>query len=416
MGFIEKRTDVSKWLIHFVRDRDPQTDFPGDEEESDARVGNHLEPDASAISVLHEIVRIGGLLPGYSFREIGRGADSDIRTTIYGGLPAVCLTEAPLQGFAQYVQDRAQSARCAPYGVCLLKREVFAAGGRPVIYGLAGRDAPKLITDTAYERTIDTALLPLSEQFRFVAYDPGRAKPLDWTHEREWRWVATNEKRHSIWYDGPVGVGAYPGLSLFGGPADGAIFSKVGLITKTRDEAEALAASLLRYRDAEGNDFGVDYSESVLAQSFVIPLDEALKSGASRIEDLAPRYRLVASREEPSPDLVERIKAAVERAKAVSERAAGEFLVTARRTPSGHVADVCGGAWVVTDDSTSSVTAGLLACSLARPMGGEYYIVDAIGKAKGEQALSYHEAAATAACESLCADLGDIFYVHTWWD
>jgi hypothetical protein len=192
--------------------------------------------------------------------------------------------------------------------------------------------------------------------------------------------------------------------------------SRVGIITKTRAEASELAAILLRCRDAKGNDYGTPYSEAVLARSFVIPLDEALASGASRIEDLAPRFRLVASREEPTPELVDRVRAAIEKARAASNEAASDFLGTAPRTKSGHIRDIAGGAWVITEESTSPVIAALLSCSLAHPMAGLYYTVDAIGEIRGEQALSYHEAAANAACESLNVELGNIFFVRTWWD
>jgi hypothetical protein len=94
------RQDHTNWLIHFVRDRLPEQDFPGEtEEEYLHHVGAELEPDADAFCVLKTIIRLGGLYPGYSFRSG--------RTTIYGGEPVVCATEMPLYSFAKYVSDTA---------------------------------------------------------------------------------------------------------------------------------------------------------------------------------------------------------------------------------------------------------------------------------------------------------------------
>jgi hypothetical protein len=412
LTFIAKRSDVSEWLIHFVRDRDPDTDFPCEDEAFYAQRGN-LAVDAPAATVLRHILRTGGLRPAYSFRASSGGIANPVRTTIYGGKPVVCFTEAPLQGFGQYVAGRAKSQRCAPYGICLLKREVFAVGGRPVIYGLAGQGMPHVSEDSIRERIIDPEVLPLNEQFRYVAYDPTRVRPLDWTHEREWRWTPTDPERHRFWGEGPRGKDDYPGLPLFTGRERGGFFSRVGFIMNTREEAADLAAELLRYRDAGNNDDDTPYSRDLLALSFVVPLDDALACGESRIEDLAKAHMLVAAREDPTPDLLEHVRAAVAKAREVSTAAGTDFLATAPRTKDGHIADICGSADVVTTDSTSIVTAALLKCSLAEPRHGEYYVVDALGEHHREQALGYKEVVAQAACDCLAAELGDIFFVWT---
>lgn len=408
MSFINRRTDVSAWLIHFVRERVPETDFHFVTEDDDDSVYGGLEPDARAESVLKNIITIGGLLPGYSFREIRSRAGTTVKTTIYGGVPAVCFTEAPLQDFAQYVADRGTEKRCAPLGVCLLKREVFAAGGRPVIYGLAGDVAPRLIEDESHRRIIDPDQLPLPEQFRYVAYDPNRERPLDWTHEREWRWVPTDEEHHTVWMLGPEGIGPYPALPLFLGKRNGGFFSRVGLIAKTRGAADELAASLLRYLDAGGNDYDTTYDATVLANTFVVPLDEALASGAARVEDLQRQFRITATNTEPSAATIERVQVAVEKARAAS-------LAVSRSHNASR--DVAGGATVVTDEATSDVVRALLALGVATPVGGMYYSLNVVQHGGPvPQELNYHEAVAIAACQSLRDDLGDIFFVRTYWD
>jgi len=202
------RHDHTSWLIHFVRDRNPDQDFPGEtEEEFDYFSGGELEADAEAFSVLETIIRLGGLYPGYSFRSG--------RTTIYGGNPAVCVTEMPLYSFASYAKERGKTNCVSAYGIAFLKSELFSAGGRPVIYGLSNSNVKYVQNDT-YCRIFDETILPLEEQYRYVAYSPSGDKWIDWSHEREWRWKVNNKDKDYVW--GKDGNGCYdalPGLPLF---------------------------------------------------------------------------------------------------------------------------------------------------------------------------------------------------------
>src|SRR5690349_18006638 len=61
------RHDHTRWLTHFVRDRVPDQDFADDRVKDG--VGGELGPDADAFSVLAAIIRLGGITPGYSFRN-----------------------------------------------------------------------------------------------------------------------------------------------------------------------------------------------------------------------------------------------------------------------------------------------------------------------------------------------------------
>jgi hypothetical protein len=72
-----RRHDHTAWLTHFVRDRKPEQDFPGDDDDESGRyAGGEIDLDAKAFEVLNTIIRLGDLTPGYSFRK---GC-----TTIYG--------------------------------------------------------------------------------------------------------------------------------------------------------------------------------------------------------------------------------------------------------------------------------------------------------------------------------------------
>lgn len=153
-----QRHDHTEWLVHFVRDRNPDQDFPGDDEEEFGRFcGGELESDASAFEVLKTIIRLGGLIPGYSFRSG--------RTTIYGGAPAVCATEMPLYSFACYAREKSNTSKVSAYGIAFLKAEFFSAGGRPAIYGLSVQN-PAYIQNTPTSRIFANETMPLAEQYR----------------------------------------------------------------------------------------------------------------------------------------------------------------------------------------------------------------------------------------------------------
>ena len=211
------RHDHTRWLVHFVRDRNPEQDFPGDDDDACTLAGGELEEDARAFAVLRTVIRLGGLLPGHSFRSG--------RTTIYGGKPAVCATEMPLYSFASYVRTRADSAKVSAYGIGFLKSEFFAAGGRPAIYGLS-INSRRYVENTTRRRVFDPSVLPTSEQYRYIAYSPSESRWIDWSHEREWRWIATDEERDSIWcLDSNGCLGPCAALPLFKGTLDNGTFT-----------------------------------------------------------------------------------------------------------------------------------------------------------------------------------------------
>ena len=174
-----------------MRDRVPEQDFPGQsEEEAGHFQGGEVDCDASAFEVLQAIVRLGGITPGYSFRNS--------TTTIYGGNPAICVTGMTIYYFAQYAKARGGSDKVSAYGIAVRKSEFYEAGGRPVIYGLS-TDTPRYKTNTPYRRIYEDSVLPRSEQYRYVAYNPtNKGRWIDWSHEREWRWVVQYEDADEI--------------------------------------------------------------------------------------------------------------------------------------------------------------------------------------------------------------------------
>lgn len=94
--------------------------------------------------------------------------------TVRGERPAVCFTEQPLQFFLQTLKAE-PGERYSQFAVALRKDDLFAYGGRPVIY----------------DNPMGANSLPSDHLYRWVCYEPDaiwdRKYPRDFTHEREWR-------------------------------------------------------------------------------------------------------------------------------------------------------------------------------------------------------------------------------------
>ena len=127
----------------------------------------------SAMQVLQKMVREGFITPTFAPRRYGARAEE--RHVIKGKHPAVCFTEQPLGTLPATLRILAWLYE--PYGLIFDKRYVYHLGGRPVIYG----------DDDAF------AALPRSLEYLWSFFDPnrrdaqGKLSPVDWTHEREWR-------------------------------------------------------------------------------------------------------------------------------------------------------------------------------------------------------------------------------------
>lgn len=157
---------MTEWLIHFTKKNETK----------------------NALDVLVEILSDGLLKPAWAFRKtVGSGK---VNRTIFGPKPAVCFSEQPVGLLLDYVNNRPGAE---PYGVFVHKYDAFAEGALPAIYGLS-HFSELQFGDSGYvpdQRTINPILLPVKEQFRYVgfSFNRGGQAPMDWTHEREWRWA-----------------------------------------------------------------------------------------------------------------------------------------------------------------------------------------------------------------------------------
>ena len=148
-----------------------------------------IDPDPNALQVLQKIITDGHIRAGWAFRNS--------RPTIYGPRAAVCFTEMPLYALIAYAKERGANS-VGSHAIGVPKRELFAAGGRPAIYGLSGKHVELRTTDVTakvWPRYLDSSSgLSESEQYRYVAMTVDSRWPIDWSHEREWRWADHHDK------------------------------------------------------------------------------------------------------------------------------------------------------------------------------------------------------------------------------
>ena len=366
-----RRHDHTSWLTHFVRGRNPDQDFPGaTEEEYLFYAGEELEPDADAFDVLKAIIRLGGIKPGHSFRGD--------RTTIYGGKPAVCVTEMPLYALAKYAQSRATQGNVSAYGIAFLKSEFYASGGRPAIYGLS-TDNVSYVKNTDKCRILADSVLPRSEQYRYVAYNPALSRGrLDWSHEREWRWIPRDERKDQIWAKEHDGLGSTPALPIFKGQIDGRHFTKVCVIVWSNDEAEEVRNLLTGLYLAGSNNYDTPFDKSLIERSRIIVLEEVVKAveegndiNAQTIEGLAAAKLLQSiTITTPPPDAQKIVDAAYADATLVSAAAHAAYEEEHGSSFSGfaHV-------HVATTDLTNPIVQYLLDTKMAvGPFDNEVWI------------------------------------------
>ena len=271
----ENRIDMTDWVLHFVHKRDMQNalmamDFPYEQYEGlpyheDPKINERfsdwdymdeylpLEPDASAMGILLRIITDGHIRASWAHRKG--------RPTVHGPRAAVCFTEMPLHGLVDYAKRRPEiSVDC--YAVGLLKGELFAAGGRPAIYGLTGAYKDQTPAGYSWPRKLDERCgIAESEQYRYVAMSTGADISIDWSHEREWRWADHLDRCYC------------PGLPVW--LKDEPIsFSRVFVVVPTTAEAEQILDLLKQLYDSRGNGFCVEFNTDILSKTQVISLEQ----------------------------------------------------------------------------------------------------------------------------------------------
>jgi len=238
-----KRFDLSNYLIHFFRDVNLESNsyihFP------EYSGFNNICEDSkcSALFLMRCALRNNKLVASWSYRNGKR--------SIYGYDPAICFTDMPLAAFLQTSKERkARGEKIGEYALMLSKKDMFAAGARPVIYALDQNNHFRYLkTSNPDEKIIDPNVLPLLEQYRYVNYDPTKSTPIDWTHEREWRWAYRDDiskYMQEVMQNGLVGeYDTLPGLDISIYPINGA-----GIVVAKDDDINKVLYDILTLVDS----------------------------------------------------------------------------------------------------------------------------------------------------------------------
>ena len=423
---IQDRVDMTDWVLHFVHEtnlgNEPTDDLiPFERYEG---MPYHVDPEvnsrfcdwdymdeyigwgsgASAFGVLRKIILDGHIRSTWAFRNG--------RPTIYGPRAAVCVTEMPLHALVDYAKLR-DSTDVECYAIGLLKSEFFAAGGRPAIYGLSTRHAKRFRSNQNWPRTLDGRCgIAETEQYRYVATALGGGTQIDWTHEREWRWV---DHHDSCWCPGlPVWLADQPNT-----------FSQIFVVVPSTEEAETILDLLKELHDVGANGFDVPFEQATLEQTAVISLEQVRDNlpddlmRTLRFEDIPKMHLRKFESPQVGPEVLDKLRRVLLEAKDAAKREMHEVWEAAPKGPDGHIRDVVGYASLSVHDAQSPLVAALLELGEANPLGGEGYFISDIpaGCKRLDQALCLEEAAARAAKEVFETHYPEnTFMVYSRWD
>ena len=294
------------------------------------------------------------------------------------------------------------------YGLAFLKSEFYAAGGRPAIYGLASTGFSYRIKEE-FCRILPSEILPEAEQYRLVSYNPIGNTPIDWTHEREWRWKADKANDcHSIYaLDWRRCQDELPGLPLFRGTGSGGYFTQLCLLVWSADEAEDIQEALTGFAQAGHNDYDTPFCRQVIEASRIIILEEvvaAVEDGrefdSSTIEGVAKaclmKPTVIHESDKNDKAVDDRILGVLNEATRVGEERAEEYQ---KRYPDDP--GPCGFAYAATTDVRSPIVQHLLRTGAASgPFDGKV-LLSLSGSWRLSQSLNFKIAVYDAICEVL---------------
>lgn len=422
------RHDMTDWVMHFVHARNPELNprefYSEDGEpvpfpyvtdgEKNSRFSEYydsddaypIEPDAYASQVLIKILDDGYIQSSWAFRK---RKNAQPRATIYGPRSAVCFTEMPLSSLLDYAKARNNNNAVQTMGIALKKTELFAAGGRPVIYGLSVPHEE--ITNEDWPRFLKPECgLSELEQYRYVATNLENTRMIDWTHEREWRWADLQDQC------------GCPGLPIWLAQ-EPSWFSEALIIVPDDELAERVLNKIKELNDSGYNNYDVEYRRSLLEKTRVISLETVDKrqgslNGPLRIEDLPNREFLPVKRPKPSAEMLERVKIALRDAQDAGTRAALEWEKNAERNEKGEIRfGGFGFSWIEVGDPQSEFMQALIELDEVEVIGGIGYRLHQMTKGANTGLLDQQEVATRAAVLVLEERFPEISFWTNWrWD
>lgn len=438
-----QRLDLTEWVIHFVHDRKPMDNPSGFyedyimcydefEENSDGNTGNQqllteddfrlpdyydedgnghfihslyieneyeIEEDAPGFYVLKKILHDGFIHSSWSLRNMA--------PSIYGPKSAVCFTEMPLYALLDYAKVRGEkSGYVGNYGIAFRRNELFAAGARPVIYGLSSDFKETDVDENGvYQgRLIDPSCgIGKQEQYRYVSTMLQKTKgvTIDWTHEREWRWALPDDR-----YD-------VPGLPFLLSKTYADFFSEIIIIVCTDEEQEDLLLHLKNLYDAGCRNTGYEYNTKMISSIKVLSLETIASSSdidlhTMKIEELPMKQMRRIPEYNVSPEQEEKVKKAIKEACRISVRSVEDFL---EKNPLFNEQQGYYGFAHVCTNHISEVTQTLQDTGFAKAYSdGNYYIkIDEYRTSN----LDLLEIGANAAAKYLTKELGQNFFVKS---
>ncbi len=352
-----QRLDLSSWVIHFVHDRDVSNEppilaehtggfpFRWDDVENSKYLSWFYSDEAcdfdecaTGFEVLSKIINDGYIRAGWSFRKR--------RPTVYGSYAAACFSEMPLYALLSYAKHRGSKKSVGAYAIALPKREFYAHGGRPAIYGTTARHTEQGGGLAAARLLADSCGIGEKEQYRYIATRLGTDRPdINWMHEREWRWSIANDK---------FGI---PGLPIW--LETNKTYSRILVVVQSDVEATKLLAQLkLQIDDGYFESFG-PYDKAALINTAVISL-ESVRSRSNyaelrtmRLEDVPQQTVLPVKIPIPTTEYIEHVKDTIFRARRAAEQAALAYHAL-HPNPSSF-----GFAWVMIADGQSEFVEAL---------------------------------------------------------
>ena len=411
---IRQRLDLTDWVIHFVHDRvyknetayvlGERFDYtPYDFIKDHERRFEHWDLkdkessfscNADALTVILRILVDGTIRRGWAFRNN--------RPTIYGPKAACCFTEMPLYALLEYSKARTKTSTVLPYGIALLREELFRAGGRPVIYGLTGEHREMAVESMPRMLHRSCGIEPW-EQYRYVAMNLDKDKWMDWSHEREWRWCDPKDRC------------SCPGLPIWL-KAEPIKFSRSLIMVKEEWEVPIILDKIKELHDAGYSNYYDMYDKAALRRSQVFSL-EGLSSldRVMKLDDLPSTQLSTFKKPSPSSAYIRRLRQVLEQASASAAVAAKDYRENHPRSQGGHYRDVFGFASLEFHAPQSEFTEALILLDVVKVIGGVgYSIMGVFERHCSTMMLTEFEMAANAARDVLRENYPDVhFYVSS---